>query len=45
MNNNLLLDGKIVILCGDFRQILPVLSRPNQRELINVTIKNSLLWN
>ena len=45
MNNNLLFGGKIVILGGDFRQLLPVLPRANRSELINLSIKNSLLWN
>ena len=44
INNNLLFGGKIVIL-GDFRQLLTVLSRENRSELINLSIKNSFLWN
>ena len=39
----LLFGGKIVILSGDFRQLLPVLPLANRSELINLSIKNILL--
>ena len=35
---------KIVILGGDFRQILPVLPYGVRSEVVNLAIKNSLLW-
>ena len=45
MNNDLLFGGKIVILGGDFRQLLPVLPRGIRSEIVNLSIKNSFLWN
>ena len=45
MSNNLLFGGKIVILGGDFRQLLPILPRSIRSEVINLSIKSSFLWN
>ena len=45
MSNDLLFGGKIVILCGDFRQLLPILPRSIRSEVINLSIKCSILWN
>ena len=36
MNNDLLFGGKIVILGGDFRQLLPVLPRGIRSEIVNL---------
>ena len=45
MNNDLLFGGKVVILGGDFRQLLPILSRHIRSEVINLSIKSNVLWN
>ena len=48
MSNDLLFGGTIVILGGDFRQLLPILPllpRSIRSEVINLSIKNSILWN
>ena len=45
MNNDLLFGRKIVILGGDFRELLPVLPRGIRSEIVNLSIKNSFLWN
>uniref|UniRef100_A0A8R1I5I4 ATP-dependent DNA helicase n=1 Tax=Caenorhabditis japonica TaxID=281687 RepID=A0A8R1I5I4_CAEJA len=37
--------GKLMVLGGDFRQILPVIRRGTKTDLINNCIKNSYLWN
>ena len=37
--------GKIFLLGGDFRQLLPVQRYCTRTEIINLSIKNSLLWN
>ena len=37
MNNDLPFGCEMMVLCGDFRQLLPI--------KINGTIKNSILWN
>ena len=42
MSNDLLFGDKIVILGGDFRQLLP---RSIRSEVINLSIKSSILWN
>ncbi|RWS27879.1 uncharacterized protein B4U80_03589 [Leptotrombidium deliense] len=36
--------GKLFLLGGDFRQILPVLKRAGKTQIINATIKHSSLW-
>ncbi|XP_054289208.1 uncharacterized protein LOC129004674 [Macrosteles quadrilineatus] len=36
--------GKIMILGGDFRQCLPVQPRANRTELLDLSIKKSVLW-
>ncbi|XP_061340530.1 uncharacterized protein LOC133287008 [Gastrolobium bilobum] len=36
--------GKIVVLGGDFRQILPVIPHGNRQEIVNATINSSHLW-
>ena len=43
MSNDLLFGGKIVILGGDFRQLLPILPRSIRSEVINLSIKSSIL--
>ena len=45
INNNLLFGGKIDILGGDFRQLLPLIPRGIRSEIINLSIKSSILWN
>ena len=45
MNNALLFGSQIVVLGGDFRQLLPVLPRGIRSEIVNLSIKNSFLWN
>ncbi|XP_061371987.1 uncharacterized protein LOC133314518 [Gastrolobium bilobum] len=36
--------GKIVVLGGDFRQILPVIPHGSRQETVNATINSSHLW-
>ena len=45
MSKDLVFGGKIVILGGDFRQLLPILSRSIRSKVINLSIKSSILWN
>ena len=45
MSNDLLVGGKIVILGGDFRQLLPIIPRSIRSKVINLSIKSSILWN
>lgn len=44
MQNNIPFGGKIVILGGDFRQLLPVQQRATRSEIVNLSIKFSSLW-
>ncbi|CAK8534587.1 unnamed protein product [Lathyrus sativus] len=41
---NKLFGGKIVIFCGDFRQILPVVPRGSISDIIHSTINASYIW-
>jgi len=36
--------GKVVVFGGDFKQILPVIPRGSQLDIINSTISASYLW-
>ncbi|XP_058793045.1 uncharacterized protein LOC131665274 [Phymastichus coffea] len=44
MNNDLPFGGKIMILGGDFRQLLPIKVNGTRNEILNLSIKNSELW-
>ena len=44
MNINLPFGGKIMLLGGDFRQLLPVKVNATRSELVNLSIKFSALW-
>lgn len=36
--------GKLTVLCGDFRQILPVVHQGTRADIVNVPLKNSTPW-
>ncbi|XP_049300534.1 uncharacterized protein LOC125774300 [Anopheles funestus] len=36
--------GKVVLLCGDFRQILPIVPKGTDAQVIQQCIKKSVLW-
>ena len=42
--SNLPFGGKIIIFGGDFRQVLPVVSRATKEEVINASLVMSYLW-
>lgn len=44
MNNDLLFGGKIVVLGGDFRQLLPVKVNGTRSELIDLSISRCSQW-
>lgn len=44
MENDKPFGGKIVILGGDFRQLLPVKKGGTRSETVDLSIKNSVLW-
>jgi ATP-dependent DNA helicase PIF1 len=44
MKNDFPFGGKIVVLGGDFRQILPVLPKKGRCDIVNATLKRSPLW-
>ncbi|XP_058810414.1 ATP-dependent DNA helicase pif1-like [Phymastichus coffea] len=44
MNNDLPFGGKIMVLGGDFRQLLPIKVNGTRNEILNLSIKNSHLW-
>ncbi|XP_011859010.1 PREDICTED: uncharacterized protein LOC105556523, partial [Vollenhovia emeryi] len=44
MQNNIPFGGKIVVLGGDFRQLLPVKQKATRSETVNLSIKFSSLW-
>ena len=43
-STNEIMDGIPVMLCGDFRQILPVIRSGTRVNIINACIKKSYLW-
>ncbi|XP_057755425.1 uncharacterized protein LOC130974571 [Arachis stenosperma] len=36
--------GKVIVLSGDFRQILPVIPRESRQDIIHSTVNSSYLW-
>ncbi len=36
--------GKLMVFCGDFRQVLPVVPRGNRPDIIRVILKRSYFW-
>ena len=36
--------GKVVVLAGDWRQLLPVVRRGTKAQILNATVKRSALW-
>jgi ATP-dependent DNA helicase PIF1 len=43
-NRNKPFGGKVVVLGGDFRQILPVIRKGSRADVIRATISSSNLW-
>ena len=37
-------EGKVIICMGDFRQIAPIINNGDRQEIVNASIKMSLLW-
>ena len=44
MNNDLLFGGKIVVLGGDFRQLLPIKVHGTRCEIVDLSINHSIIW-
>jgi len=44
MNNDLPFGQKIVLLSGDFRQLLPIKVHGTRSEIVNLSIKFSSVW-
>ncbi|KAK7312898.1 hypothetical protein VNO77_37136 [Canavalia gladiata] len=36
--------GKVIVFCGDFRQILPVIPKGSRQDVVHATINSSYLW-
>uniref|UniRef100_A0A0R0F7Q0 ATP-dependent DNA helicase n=1 Tax=Glycine max TaxID=3847 RepID=A0A0R0F7Q0_SOYBN len=45
MHNNNPFGGKVIVFCGDFRQILPVVPRGNRSDIVYATLNSSYIWN
>ncbi|XP_057720223.1 uncharacterized protein LOC130934697 [Arachis stenosperma] len=43
-NKNLPFGGKVVVLGGDFRQVLPVIPKGSRAEIVMASINSSVLW-
>jgi hypothetical protein len=43
-NNNMPFGGMIIVLGGDFRQILLVVTKGRREHIVNAFIKHSYLW-
>jgi len=37
--------GITTVLCGDFRQLLPIIPKGSRPDIVNATLKKSMLWN
>lgn len=45
MDNSVIFGGKIVLMGGDFRQILPVIPKGSRADTVKAILKRSKLWN
>ncbi|KAK7328215.1 hypothetical protein VNO77_22317 [Canavalia gladiata] len=36
--------GKVIVFCGDFRQILPVIPKGSKQDVVHASINSSYLW-
>lgn len=43
-NNQEPMGGITTVLCGDFRQILPIIPKGSRADIVNATLKKSALW-
>ncbi|XP_016195611.1 uncharacterized protein LOC107636628 [Arachis ipaensis] len=43
-NQNLPFGGKVIVLGGDFRQVLPVIPKASRAEIVMASINSSYLW-
>jgi ATP-dependent DNA helicase PIF1 len=41
---NVMFGGKVILLGGDFRQVLPVVPRSGRAEIVNACLKTSYIW-
>ena len=44
MGNETIFGGKLLVICGDFRQILPVIPGGNVLKIVQACLKASNLW-
>ena len=44
MHNNMPFGGKVVVFCGDFHQILPIVPKGNRSDIVHATINASYIW-
>lgn len=44
MENNVLFGGKVIVLGGDFRQVLPVIPKGTRDDCINASLVKSYIW-
>ncbi len=44
LNNNEPFGGKVMIFCGDFRQVAPVIPRASREQIVSQAINKSKLW-
>jgi len=44
MHNDRPFGGKVIVFCGDFRQILPVVPRGTRSNIVHASINASYIW-
>ncbi|KAL2998223.1 hypothetical protein AAZX31_09G086000 [Glycine max] len=44
MHNDRPFGGKVIVFCGDFHQILPVVPRGNRSDIVHTSINASYIW-
>ncbi|XP_019177035.1 PREDICTED: uncharacterized protein LOC109172310 [Ipomoea nil] len=44
VQSKLTFGGKTVVFCGDFRQILPLISKGTRQDIVRASINSSYLW-
>jgi hypothetical protein len=43
-NNQEPMGGIVTVLCGDFQQMLPIIPKESRPNIVNASLKKSVLW-
>ncbi|XP_076905296.1 uncharacterized protein LOC143561021 [Bidens hawaiensis] len=44
INSGIPFGGKVIVFCGDFRQVLPVITNGSRQQIVNASLCSSYIW-